>query len=292
MRHLIRLLLACWRVLVKPAPVLYATTSAIGVALRCLTILCFVATLQALLLAAVPDGGGLLAHLERWVVSRMWPGVGMNFALLSAAFVVLAFLSQLLMQHAYHKMLGLLIRSSANVLATSDAHDIVERRRVATALATSGVKISEIGVFLICLGLVVLWFSPIALVALLLGAALALAAFVWIRKGELRDKLHLDATKKSLRALPPSVAAQEYTAADEMNRFKKGNAVAVEGFVIGVFTAFIVVIFVVTDITIDPDAAIYVVALAFSLRYAVVYVREMGRAVSSLLDLRAEKLLK
>lgn len=293
MRHLLRLLLVCWKSVIKPAPVLYAASFVLGVMLRCLTILCFVATLQALLIAAVPDGGGVLARVERWVASSILPGASVNLALMAAALVVLAFLVQLMVQHLYNQVLGLLINSSATSLAVGTGeNDLVERRRVATTLATSGVKISEIGAFLFFLCLVILLFSPLALAALLMGGALALAAFVWIRKSELLNKLRLDVAKKSLRATLSAEAVEEYSAADERNRSKKSTAVAVEGFVIGVFTAYIVVIFVVSNITIDPQMAIYAVVLVFSLRYAVIYVREMGRAFSSLLDLRAEKLLK
>ena len=293
MHHLLRLILACWRVVVLPAPSAYLIGSALGVLLRFLTVACFVITLQALVIAALPESGGLLAHAEEWALSGLPTGAPVNLALLSAGLVVVAFTLQLGVNFAYQRVLGALIERSTSHLIWADPQvSVVDCRRIATVLATSAVKISEISAFLLVLGLVVVLFSPLVLLALAAAGLVALAAFVWFRRGALRTKVRLVAVKKRLGKSPSRDATAAFFDADERHRFSKNLGIGIEGFIIGIYVAFIVTVFVFSDVSVRPEMTLYSIALVFSLRYAIVYVRELGRAFSSLLDLRAERSLK
>lgn len=291
MRHLLRLLNATWTYVVRPAPMRFIVAAVLGVGLRCLAVLCFVLTIQALLLAALPDRGGFLSNAEEVLLT--WAGVSAaNPALLAAVVVVAAFSIQLVLQYIYNWFLGGVIGTTTESLLDANVGTrIPEARRIAKLIATQSVKCTEIGVFLVAACLSLYFFDTLILAGMVIGGAVALIVFVFTRKSGPNSRLQLDAMRYSIGSERDSTAT-EFLEKDERFRFKRSVESGMDGFVLGALTAFLVVLFVIADIELGPEKSAYAVILVFSLRYAIVYVRELGRSVSSLLDLRVERLLK
>lgn len=259
-------------------------------ALRCLTIGCFFVTVQALVIAAFPERGGLLSGFEHKLLRNVAMLEQMNLAVLSAGLVVVAYLGQLVVQFIYQRFVGKLIAETTTQLRGFQPEArIVEIRRIATVLATNSVKTSEILGFLLTLGCVLAFFNILILAGLAVGGAAALAVFVWAGRWNVRHRKRIEIEKQ---AVASNGDASAFIAADEQARFTKQISSGKEGAVIGIFTAFIIILFVGAEISIDNEKAVYSIILVFSLRYAIIYVRELGRGLSGLLDLRAEKMVK
>lgn len=247
-------------------------------------------TVQALVIAAFPERGGLLAGVEHVLLKHAGMLEEMNLAILSAGFVVLIYLCQLAVQIAYQKLVGKLIEHTTMQLRNlQPGAKIVEIRRIATVLVSNSVKTSEILGFLLTLGCVLAFFNILILAGLAAGGAVALVVFVWVNRWNLRHRKNIEVEKQ---ALGNSGDISAFIAADERARFDKQISSGKEGAIIGMFTAFIIIVFVEADINIDATKAVYSLILVFALRYAIIYVRELGRGVSGLLDLRTEKIVK
>lgn len=281
---------AAWLLVVRPSPVAFICATVFGIILRCLTIVCFFVTVQALIIAALPQKGGLLAGAEHAMLRYAPILEQVNLAILSAILVVLAYLSQLFVQYIYQKFVGkIIITTTSQLTRFQPEAKIFHVRRIANVMVTNSVKTSEILGFLLALGSVLSFFNVFILVALGVGGAAALAFFVWGSRWSLWHKRRTEAEKQ---AVVTSGDATAFIAADERARFNKQMSSGKEGAIIGLFTAFIIIVFVSADISIDADKAVHSVIIVFALRYAIIYVRELGRGVSGLLDLRAEKLVK
>ena len=152
MRHLIRIARAAWVLVVRPSPIGFMCATVLGIVLRCLTIACFFVTVQALVIAAFPERGGLLSGVEHKLLQNAAMLEQMNLAVLSAGLVVVAYLGQLVVQFIYQKFVGkLTAETTSHLRGFQPDAKIVEVRRVATVLVANSVKTSEILGFLLTL---------------------------------------------------------------------------------------------------------------------------------------------
>ncbi|MBX3596016.1 MAG: hypothetical protein KF874_00455 [Rhizobiaceae bacterium] len=280
-----------WNLAIRPQFGRYLITAILGASLRVLTVLCFVATIQALLVAAKPDSGYLHILTK---AANLPPLSHEKESMIMAGLVVVLFVTQFVIQNIYQALLGKGVSVCAeNIYSRQERkpQNYVFSRRAGVAMYEAAVKSSEICLFLSALYLILALFDHRIFLAMVLLGAIALLILIYgFRNRPWRIRARETAKAALLKSPPDEVESniRKFDAEDEAVRFKRHLAPGIEGLTIAAFTAFLVIVVAFSGVDTRGHAALTIV-LVFSMRYAIVYVRDLGRSITALLELRADK---
>lgn len=285
-----RILFAVSRITVLQNPLQWAGIISLGAVSRALVVACFVATIQALLLVALPDGGGSIGRLLGPVGEDRE-----NIVYVAIGLVVLLYGLQLLVQSAYQRLLGMAILAAEAAMegGATNKKLVPTGRKISVAACTATGKAGEILLFQLFLAVAIALFDWRLLVIFVSCAVLIFPLFLFIGGGHVwRGKSAASARQALASCAPEAVTscAMDFRAAEEEFRYRKQLGPAMEGMVIGTFTALIILGIVLLNLRFS-ETFLPVFFMVFALRYAIVYVRELARALTALFDLRAEQLL-
>ncbi|MGC4026170.1 MAG: hypothetical protein QM744_14110 [Mesorhizobium sp.] len=288
-----RILAAVWHLAIMPQPARFLLSVLSGALLRALIVLCFVATIQALLVAAKPGSGYLhkITSLEHFA-----PLTHRREALFMAMIVIILFILQFILQHIYQSQVGKGITNCSKQLYLKDiqgAKNYISARRAGAIMYDASVKSGEICVFLLTLYGLLLWFDWRIFAAMFVLGGLSLATLIYtFRHSPWRLKAREAQKQSLLRSSEAELNANitKYDEEDEKVRFRRLLAPGIEGLTIAAFTAFLVIALAESGVDTRGHSVLAIV-LVFSMRYAIVYIRDLGRSLNSIFELRTEQLV-